>query len=51
VHTVQRLFEAAQAQGRGRQGTQALFAMVEQQEFGDPHSSGRLIRHGAEPHQ
>jgi 3-hydroxyisobutyrate dehydrogenase len=32
VSLVKRLFEAAQAQGRGREGTQALFAMVEQAE-------------------
>jgi 3-hydroxyisobutyrate dehydrogenase len=32
VGLVKRLFEAAQAQGRGREGTQALFAMVEQAE-------------------
>jgi 3-hydroxyisobutyrate dehydrogenase len=32
VGLVKRLFEAAQAQGRGRQGTQALFAVVEQTE-------------------
>lgn len=30
VTLVKRLFEAAQAQSRGREGTQALFAMVEQ---------------------
>ena len=30
VDLVKRLFEMAQAQGRGREGTQALFAMVEQ---------------------
>ena len=32
VTLVKRLFEAAQAQGRGREGTQALFEMVEQSE-------------------
>ena len=32
VAMVKRLFEAAQAQGRGGEGTQALFAMVEQVE-------------------
>ena len=32
VALVQRLFERAQSQGRGRQGTQALFEMVEQTE-------------------
>ena len=32
VGMVKRLFEAAQAQGRGREGTQALFAVVEQEE-------------------
>jgi 3-hydroxyisobutyrate dehydrogenase len=32
VNLVKRLFEAAQAQGRGRAGTQALFAIVEQAE-------------------
>jgi 3-hydroxyisobutyrate dehydrogenase len=36
VNLVKRLFEAAQAQGRGREGTQALFAMVEQAESLNP---------------
>jgi 3-hydroxyisobutyrate dehydrogenase-like beta-hydroxyacid dehydrogenase len=52
VQTVTRLFEAAQAQGRGREGTQALFAMVEQEEFADAApATARLIRPGAEPRQ
>ena len=32
VKLVKRLFETAQAQGRGREGTQALFAVVEREE-------------------
>ena len=32
VSLVQRLFERARSQGRGRDGTQALFEMVEQTE-------------------
>ena len=51
VQVVTRLFEAAQAQGRGREGTQALFAMVEQQEFAEGAATARLIRPGAEPRQ
>ena len=51
VQVVTRLFEAAQAQGRGREGTQALFAMVEQQEFAEGGATARLIRPGAEPRQ
>jgi 3-hydroxyisobutyrate dehydrogenase len=50
VNLVRRLFEAAQAQGRGREGTQALFAMVEQAESGKP-AVAKLIRHGSEPRQ
>jgi 3-hydroxyisobutyrate dehydrogenase len=34
ANLVKLLFEAGQAQGRGRQGTQALFAVVEQMESG-----------------
>jgi 3-hydroxyisobutyrate dehydrogenase len=51
VNLVQRLFEAAQAQGRGREGTQALFAMVDQASSGTPATKAKLIRHGSEPRQ
>jgi 3-hydroxyisobutyrate dehydrogenase len=51
VNLVQRLFEAAQAQGRGREGTQALFAMVDQAASGAPAAKAKLIRHGSEPRQ
>jgi len=48
---VKRLFETAQADGRGREGTQALFAVVEQVESSGPSASAKLIRHGSEPRQ
>jgi 3-hydroxyisobutyrate dehydrogenase-like beta-hydroxyacid dehydrogenase len=48
---VKRLFEAAQAEGRGREGTQALFAVVEEVESSGPSRTAQLIRHGSEPRQ
>jgi 3-hydroxyisobutyrate dehydrogenase len=48
---VKRLFEAGQAQGRGREGTQALFAIVEQFESAGQSAASKFIRHGAEPRQ
>ena len=46
---VKRLFEAGQAEGRGREGTQALFAVVEEAESSGPSPIAKLIRHGSEP--
>lgn len=50
---VKRLFEAGQADGRGREGTQALFAMVERLESSGATAAPatKLIRHGSEPRQ
>ena len=48
---VKRFFEAGQAEGRGREGTQALFAVVEQAESSGPSHAAKLIRHGSEPRQ
>ena len=48
---VKRLFETGQAEGRGRQGTQALFAVVERCESIGAGAATKLIRHGSEPHQ
>jgi 3-hydroxyisobutyrate dehydrogenase len=44
VDLVKRLFEMAQQQGRGREGTQALFAMVEQLESIGPRAAQTLSR-------
>ena len=43
---VKRLFEAGQAQGRGREGTQALFAVVEQFESGKASTTARQSPRG-----
>jgi 3-hydroxyisobutyrate dehydrogenase len=48
---VKRLFEAGQAEGRGRAGTQALFAVVERIESIGAAAATKLIRHGSEPRQ